>query len=148
MRLGQRPIEADVRTLRVLLGKVGLAQPGGWLPFVTYDVLLGSGIAANGNPFAVTVSRAFTVRTWHQWVYVATTNDGSNYWTIDLKRSSDNAVISTLNTSAISPDTKTVLSNAGIAAAISTSHLALYISVTKTGSPGAVYLYGPAVFVT
>lgn len=147
-RLGQQPLPADVGLLRVLLGKCGLAQPSGWLPFGIYQVLPGSGMTSNGNVFFVTVARAFTIRSWHQAAYVATTNNGSNYWTLTMTRLSDSATVETLSTSAMSAGAWTVLSSTEMDDAITTAHKGVFIATTKTGSPGALYLAGPAVFVT
>lgn len=146
-RLGQRPIDADISWLRVLLGKVGLAQPVGWLPFAAHQHLAYNQSASGESPFAVTIPRALTVMSWHIGVYVGGTNDGSNYWTMDLyKYDTSLTVIDTLDTSAISGSTHTVLSEGDLRASIASSYILLGIRTTKTGSPGNLYLYGPAVF--
>jgi hypothetical protein len=133
----------------VLLGQVGLAQPSGWLPFAAYTVLPGSGMTTSpAYPYSVTISRALTIRTWYQLAYVATTNNGSNYWTLDLVEPDLATVHATIDTSAISADTWTMIDDTTINADVSRSDLGLYVRITKTGSPGALYLQGPAVFVT
>lgn len=138
---------AQVAALRVLLGKCGLAQPSGWLPFVTYG-LDPENQSGTGTTCAITVSRAFTIRSWTQAVYVDTTNNGSNYWSFELKRVSDFTTIKTLNTSALSPDTWTVISDTAMALAVPKTYLGLYVHVSKTGSPGNWSSMGPAMFVT
>ncbi|NIP97657.1 MAG: hypothetical protein GWO24_31190 [Akkermansiaceae bacterium] len=146
-RLGQQPIEADVGLLRVLLGKCGLAQPSGWLPFTTKDYLPSNHSTSPANLFSGTIPRTMTIRSWFQGVYVATTNDGSNYWTIALVEN-DLTSIASLDTSGMSAGAWSVLSEAGIDTEVGASDVALMVRVTKTGSPGNLYLHGPAVFVT
>lgn len=145
-QLGQGDLYRDAKAIRVALG---LGQPAGWLPFAVYTILPGSPMTTSPDyPFAVTIARAMTIRSWHQGVYVATTNNGSNYWTLDLLRWSDLGTLASLNTSAISADTATVLSSTGLSVAVATSYLSLLVRVTKTGSPGGLYAQGPAVWVT
>ena len=147
-RLGQGPIEGDVRVLRVLLGRCGLAQPSGWLPFAAYSVLPYLSSTSGVDPFAVTISRSCTIQYWYQSVHVATTNNASNYWSLVLRRMSDGAVIQTLTTSAISASTWSVVSATDMADALTAAHVGLYIRVTKVGGPGALTMAAPAMFVT
>jgi len=140
--------ERELSELRVRLGRSGLAQPTGWLPFTSADFLPGAGTTSAQTAFTTTLSRPCTVHYWYQNVYVATTNDGSNYWTLQLQRLSDSGVVSTLDTSGIAVATSANLSNTGIAGAVTKAHLGLAIEVSKTGSPGTLYLGGPAIFVT
>lgn len=145
-RLGRRPISADVAKLRVLLGRAGLAQPSGWMPFTVY-ANMPYNLSGTGYPFAVTLSRAITLRSWFQGVYVVTTNNGSNYWTVSLHKS-DTTQITSFDTSALSADTWAILSDVGRADALTVSDVMLYVQVVKTGSPGNLHLAGPAVFGT
>lgn len=145
--LGQQPIEADVSLLRVLLGKCGLAQPGGWLPFATYEALPFNASTVSAY-YSASLTRPCTVRTWHQAVYVATTNDGSNYWDLQLRELPGTSGLASLNTSAISPDTWSELSDTSVDLALTASYYAVYIRGVKVGSPGNLYLPAPAIFVT
>lgn len=148
-RLGQQPIEADVRWLRVLLGKCGLAQPGGWLPFINYQ-MLGGPISTPGWPFYGSISRSVRIKRWAQSVQVQTTNNSSNYWAMQLGKSGSSGswvAIHTLYTNAISPDTWAALAFSLDHAVAYPGYAQLGIYVEKTGSPGNIYLPSPAVFV-
>ena len=145
-RLGQGPIERDVRALRTLLGKYGLAQPGGWLPFVAYNDP--SGISADSNIFHCTLGRSMTVRHWKQAISVATANDGSNYWTVSLRKN-ESTTIASFTTAADTLNTWTLHQETAIDEALSGgTDLTLSIRAEKTGAPGNLFLSGPAVFVT
>jgi hypothetical protein len=69
-------------------------------------------------------------------LYVATTNDGSKYWTINLRKWSDASVIATANTQSQAPSTDLIKDVA--IGAVSTENV-LYIDSTKTSTPGAFY---------
>ena len=146
-RLWQQPIAADVAWLRVQLGKCGLAQQGGWLPFSAYQLLPYNQSTA-GALYSASLSRAGTLRYWYQAAYVATTNDGSNYWTLQIRRLPGTNVIATLDTSALSVGTWSELSGTDLDIALDSAWYALYVNTVKTGSPGNLYLPSPAVFVT
>lgn len=137
---------AQVAALRVLLGKSGLAQPSGWLPFAVYE-MHPFNQGTDGAPYNATISRPFTIRHWAQGLHVATTNDGSNYWKLELRKA-DATVIHTLDSSAMSAGTTTLLRGSGINYAVATSVVGLYVQIYKVGSPGNYYAYAPAVFVT
>lgn len=147
-KLGQQPITADLKILRVLLGKVGLAQPFGWVNFGNFDVLGLNISASSANVYMGTLPRACTVRTWHQAINIISPNDGSNYWTVRLNRLSDAGNVASFNTSALSAATWLSVATTSIDYAYDASKLALVIKVIKTGSPGNLHLPGPAVFVT
>ncbi len=138
--LGKTTIERDlVRARAYLAGSFPI-----WVPFVSSDVLA-SGISSNGvSPFSASVPRALTLTNWAQTAYVATTNNGSNYWKIALYRypSSGGVKLLELDTSSMSASTWTVLSGEVNAAVLATD-LLIYINVTKTGSPGNLSLGGP-----
>lgn len=119
----------------------------GWLPFARYEPTAYPITTTDKRPWAVTIPRDITIRSWHQSVYVATTNDGSHYWTIYLKDAANNT-ISSFNTSAMSPDTWGTNAATSIDVSKGITDRCLYIQVTKTGSPGGLYLPGAAVFVT
>lgn len=116
------------------------------LPFSASDYV-GSGISSNGSAFAATVPRALTVAIWMQTCYVATTNDSSNYWTLALYRyQTAGTKIAEFSTATSSAATwlRFYLSPG---ASVPSTDLLLYITATKTGSPGALSLAGPAVWV-
>jgi hypothetical protein len=146
-RLGQGPIEKDVSLLRVLLGKCGLAQPHGWLPFAVYQAVP-YGLTGNTNIYIATTSRNCTIRSWSQSVKVNTTNNGSNCWVLRLFTLGGALLISEVNTAALTPTAWGVVSDTSIDYALSTSHLGVFLQAIQYGSPGPLYTGGPAVFVT
>lgn len=137
--------QADIEGLKAELDSLrAIEQEGIWLPFSAYQLNTYSQ-SATGLAFALTVPRDLQLVEWHQSIYVAGTNNGSNYWSVSLKRVSDSAELSTFNTSAMSAATWTRNSNAGLSIDVTTAHLGLYISVSKTGSPGNWSMVAPAV---
>lgn len=114
------------------------------LPFSTFGSI--SPITIGVDPFGVTIDRDMVIRWWTQSVNVQTTNNGSNYWTIDL-RSLGAGTLASLNTSAIAAGVWANLSNKAINTSAATTDIGLYIRVAKVGSPGSLYLLSPAVFV-
>jgi len=124
----------------------------GWLPFTTYKCLpYGMTKADNDedSPFSASIDREMTVDHWSQAVLVQTTNDGSNYWTITLYES-DGTEIDSVDTSGISADSNELLTATSIDHDLDPSTAGeemVYIKVDATGSPGALYLHGPAVYV-
>jgi len=145
---GERFTGAEIAALRVLLGKVGLAQPSGWLPMMASNFLPGAGTTTDQTAYTITLSRPLTVHYWYQNVYITGTNNGSNYWVLTMKRFSDLATLATLDTSGVALATSTNLAATGINAALTMAHLGIRIECAKSGSPGTLYLGGPAVFVT
>jgi hypothetical protein len=85
-----------------------------------------------GQPWAVQVLAFYAT------VFVVTTNNGTNFWTINLNDSTGTTVAS-FNTSAIAANTSTRFSDTTITqpAAASTS---LTVIATATLSPGAIYI--------
>lgn len=118
-----------------------------YLACATYEALPYQQTASPSRLYAATLDRDGTLRSWVQAVRVATTNDGSNYWTLDLLRLDTGATLATLTTSAIAANTDTTLSALGLDVALTASMLAVQIRATKTGTPGAVSLLGPALWV-
>lgn len=119
----------------------------GWLPFAIYETLPYNYSGSTAAFFSATIPRAITIRSWHQAVYVLTTNDSSNYWQVQLKQEGGGVLV-TLSTQGNSPGVYYVESSTGLSISKDTSHKLLYVSASKVGSPGAIFLSGPAVFVT
>lgn len=111
-------------------------------------------IPASASPaFIADVSvdgtHTWTFVQWSQAWYVATTNNGSNYWTVGIYRTSDDATITTFNTSAGSANTWTLNTTTTFTiGSVSASAVGIYVKVTKTGTPGDFYLDGPLVEVS
>lgn len=141
--LGQGDLYRDAKALRVALGG---GQPWGWLPFTAYESVPYN-LSANATIFVATIPRALTIRGWSQAIFVATTNDGSNYWSLILRKPGP-TTLATLTTASASADTWTLLGDMSIGEAVTTGEVYLWIRAEKTGSPGNLYLGAPAVFVT
>ncbi len=108
----------------------------------------GGGITAAGTlyPFAVaTPDRALTAEKWGTAVNVQTTNNGSNFWTVRLRRNTSAgalSTVSTVNTSADAANTW-VKKTVDISSANSGTDMGYVIEVERTGSPGALFMYAP-----
>jgi hypothetical protein len=117
------------------------------LPFVNHNSFAAA-ITADLYVFNATVDQTYTLIRWRQGWYVAITNDGSNYWTVDLTDWGGN-VIATFNTSAIAADT---LSQTAVTSfspsTVDTTDSIILVRVTKTGAPGPLYLGSPALHVS
>lgn len=118
-------------------------KPGQLLEFINYGSL-SSNMAAGADVCAASINRALTLRRFDIAVYVATTNNGTNYWTITLKKA-DGTTLATLTTAAISANTWTVLSSSGLSASLTTATAMVYVQTSKTLSPGNLSLAGPVV---
>jgi hypothetical protein len=117
------------------------------LPFGSYNLLQAGRTVTSYD--AVTLPFDCTINSFHCTLQVATTNDGSHYWTATLYRR-DGTALGSFDTSGIAADTwarleDTSLSNNVLTAA---THLALYITWSKTGSPGALRLHNPVAIAT
>lgn len=130
------------------VGAVSLTTLQGrmFLPFGTYQDL--SPMTGISNPYAVTIDRNITLKSWSQMVYVVAPNNGSNYWTLTLIRVSDGTVINTITTAAVTEAISTLITDTSFTTALVTaSHVGIYISCVPTGSPGALIIFGPLVEV-
>lgn len=115
-------------------------------PFGVYANL--SPMTVNGDPYGASIDRTITFVNWSQYLYVATTNNGSNYWTIELKRITDSAVINSISTAALSANTQYLVQDSSFSiSSVGVADKGMWITTTKTGSPGALYMFGPTVEV-
>jgi hypothetical protein len=85
----------------------------------------------------VPIERNATIRQWTMAIFVNTTNNGSNYWLVSLKRVSDAATIDSFTTAAIPASTWTRVGRA-LSVSATTGHGALYVDIEKVGSPGNI----------
>lgn len=113
-----------------------------FLPFGTYLNL--NPLTTDGYPYNVTIDRSMTAVKWSQTFRVDTTNDGSNYYRILMRKWATGVTIQEVNTSAyaagaISQIISTTFSSASLAA----SDAGVFCQVIKIGSPGAMYMYVP-----
>lgn len=121
----------------------------GYLPFAAFVNMPGSLTASPSYPFTATVGRNCTIRTWNQAFSVSTTNDGSNYWTIAMRRWNDGTTIASFTTASYSPGTVYLYTASALDYSLTAAtHKGVYVYCTKTGSPGTLQLGGPAVFAT
>lgn len=116
----------------------------GWLPFAQYGVATFP-MSVSGTPFVCTIGESMTIRKWQQAIYVAGTNDVSNYWSINITNSAGTTVIAAWTTNGYGSNVWAVYSNS-YSQAITASDKILAISATKVGSPGNLYLGGPMVY--
>jgi len=121
-----------------------------YLPFGVYTNTIPIGPASSpGYPYAATVERTYNFEKWAQGVYVSTTNNGSNYWTIELIRWTDNTSFASVNTSASAADTHLLLTTTTFSpTSIATSGVGLVVRATKTGTPGNLFIIGPILEVS
>ena len=118
----------------------------GYLSFVTHAVLPNNMTTTASVPFSTSIGYACTIRRFNILAYVATTNNGSNYWSIEVCKA-NGTVLFTVNTNASAANTVVNLSAAGRSDALTTSDVGLFVRANKVGSPGALTLYGPALYV-
>jgi len=104
--------------------------------------------ASPSDPFICTIGTTTTIKRWLQGFYVQTTNDGSNYWTIDLQYGTSGTSIVSFNTSAKAPNTWYVNDASGLAQALTAANVWIRVRCTKTNAPGNLYLPGPEVYAS
>lgn len=115
-----------------------------WLAFGSYASI--SPMAGGSQPYSATIDRVMSLIKWTQAAYVATTNNGSHYWTIGIYRFSDSALIKQLATSSMSVNTWSQLSATTFdIASLSPSDLGVFVSCNPVGTPGNLYLPLPAL---
>lgn len=121
-------------------------KPGYQLPFVA--------VSGNSEPYSADqiLYRAAIIRPTIYFrrlivaVYVTGANDGSNYWSIRLRRASGG--IASADTSAISAGGWESLSTTAFvpASVLMSADAMVYIDILKTGGPGTLML-APSVYV-
>lgn len=142
-------------TLENRVRDLPLEGKGFWVPFNVYGTggagPSATGITASGTGvYMAAPGKAMTLQSWTQASHVATTNSGSNYWNIELlQRTSGGATnqIVVYNTSTHAAD-NWVKTTTAISYAIAVTDHWILLQVTKTGSPGALYLSGVSLYAT
>ncbi len=79
-------------------------------------------------------------------VYVAAPNNGTNYWTLELRGVKTSAAIKSVNTAAIAAATWTLLTAANAGVSVGDAETGITLVATKTGSPGALSVMPPVVY--
>jgi hypothetical protein len=82
--------------------------------------------------------QAITILAFRASVHVATTNNGSNFWTVELVNTAA-SVLASFTTAAMSANTWTRAEDTSITQP-SSSNVDLAIKLTATGSPGAIFV--------
>lgn len=100
--------------------------------------------AASISPYAVLIDKNTTLIKLLYNVYVLTTNNTTNYWTINLRRLSDAQILNTLTTQTMAANVFEQKSSTSFSpsAGVTTAHFGVYLQVVKTGSPGDLYIPG------
>ena len=112
-----------------------------YLPFGVFGAI--SPMAVTSDPYAANIDRTMTPKKLSYTGLVLTTNDGSNYWKIDLYDIAGNSV-ATVNTSTWSASTWSTVSTTSFSISpLTTSNKGIFVEVSKVGSPGNLYLFGP-----
>lgn len=117
---------------------------------LSWRVAIGTGGISAGAPFANAPTLApnnMTITKLRVNAFVATTNDASNYWTVELKKITAANVATTImsiNTSASSPGAWVAYEDAVAEIIDGSTYLALEVTVVKTGAPGNFY---PAILI-
>lgn len=112
-----------------------------------------SPFSANGTPFVAPIGRDATPRRLEFGVFPVATNNGTNYWTITLNLLTPAGAATaqgSVNTSALTAgrwDNSLALSSFTTAAWDAATYAVVYLSLTKTGTPGALYL-NPILWVS
>jgi hypothetical protein len=117
-----------------------------FLPFGVYLAISPITVTPS-DVYSASINRTMTMKKWEQAVYIATTNNGSNYWRIVIYNASG-ASKHEINTSALAANTFSMLTVTSFStAALSATDILIYIECVKVGSPGALYFYGPILEV-
>lgn len=110
-----------------------------YLPW-TQRVLNPFPLASSGNPWGdMGQPWAVSILAFYASVFVVTTNNGTNFWTIDLLDTATSTVLASVSTAAIAANVYTRLVDTTVTAPGATNP-ALFIRPTATLSPGAIYI--------
>ena len=146
------------RTLKLIITKLAnleeavnarRGQDGGgyWLAMPHWDGGLPPYTTSGATTHLVTLPRDLLLRAFVAYTSVATTNDGSNYWTLTLRTIALTS-IATTTTQADSPGTNVYkrITSFSTSSLTTASDIATYLQITKTGTPGALTLGNPCLF--
>jgi hypothetical protein len=98
-------------------------------------------LASSGGVFAeMGLPWLVNVLAFYVTVLVDTTNNGTNFWTLDLRTFPAGTTIASVNTSAIAANTYTPLSDLTITQPVA-ADVALFLQPVATLSPGAIYIF-------
>lgn len=126
-----------------------------WLPLpFTPSGGVASPFSANGAAYVAPIGRDATPRRLECGVFPVATNNGTNYWTITLTLQAAGGGGTTaqgsVNTSALAAgqwDSSLVLTSFTTSPWPAATYAVAYLSLTKTGTPGTLYL-NPILWVS
>lgn len=98
--------------------------------------------SANAVPYAASGGYTITLVSVTCGFYVATTNNGSNYWSITIDAKPSGTTIATLSTASASANTFAAVSSS-LSGTVASSDKMLRVVLTKVGSPGNIYFAAP-----
>lgn len=119
--------------------------------FGSYTALGASVSANNAIPFSATLPSFNTdPKIWSQAFFTPTTNDGSNYWTVNLKDGGTGTILATMDTSALATSSPVLLTLdiSSIGTLVQGTHKYIYLQFVKTGSPAAISVHSPSIEYT
>lgn len=117
--------------------------------FVYLSSRIGSLSSISTSPVELcgtTLPRPLRVQSLRVAVFVSTTNNGSNYWTLQLRGVATAVALLTINTSAIAAGAWALLVGANAAKNVSDTETGVAIVAIKTGSPGALAIMPAVVY--
>lgn len=118
-----------------------------FLPFGVNDQINPVTGSGSGNSYVATVDRTMALIKFAIACAVLTTNSGSHYWIIKLIKL-DGTQLATFNTSAEAPNVNILLSTTTFSpSSVGASDKGVIVQATKSGTPGNLYLWGPALEV-
>ncbi len=115
------------------------------LPFGVFDAIAPFNVAHSA--YAATIDRSLTFIQWSQAYVVNTTNNGANYWKIELYRKNAGLIVSMNTSGGTAGIVGTLTTNTFVIPSVDPSFNFINIFVTPVGAPGPLYLYGPALKV-
>ena len=98
--------------------------------------------SADAAPYAASGGYTMTLVNVVCGFYVATTNNASNYWTITIDSKPSGTTIAILSTASASANTFAAVSSS-LSGTVASSDKMIRVTLTKTGSPGNIYLASP-----
>lgn len=123
------------------------------LPFANLDLAVNAGDTTSDTNLArVTVPYKGTFTMWlirfDMTTFVGTTNDGTKYWTVNLKWGTAAGSFTTLASFNTSADTASnyTFHTAAVGAVVDTTAMAFSINVIKTSTPGLLLGWGCAFY--
>lgn len=101
----------------------------------------------NATLLVAPIPRDTTLRAWKIAVQVASPNNSSNYWRLNLCDLKTSTILRSLYTNTLTADTWYLLEDTGLSISLTkSSHVGLLIRALINGTPGGLYIGGCALF--